>query len=838
MAEEINKVTKRGWKRLLPIFGVRSDVAEETADGNVGPNSMVVPSGTFSTKELGHLPGFIKKDNKANVKDLEKAFEKTSSNIAKHSADINAFKALTPEIDKARSILIPSIMSPNDVQIGNINIIVDDPSMDKAVATKLGEMLTEYFNGELRLGTNIARWAENALFKHGAQPVLILQKKPLTLMSDVLELEAELAKKGERLTIGVENLEHLDFNVDDIDASFESFNISETITNEAGYVTELTDELRLQFADDLEGTGISAEKLATKASEQTAKLLDGSKDIISFSTDYRSLVAPKDKKSELTKGLQKRINESIYGEEGSRMFVASDEGDVSEGDHPALVPLPAEAVIPVAIPGSPEEHIGYFILSDVLGNPIKSVMSADEQQAACSKEIMSGGVNLIYGGSFNHSALTKQKEFDTASSVFGVVVKKMLEGKLRDNGLEGITVDQHQAIMTTMFHRLIRKAKMRIIFVPAPLLAYYAFDYRPDGTGKTMLEDNEFLFTLRNTLVVAKVMSALKNAIERTRIEFNVGEQANNVDQVMEVIKSSFVDKRMPKFSNNPVTSARNLVEQSVSILPQGLRGMENFNVTTEPTQSGTSSPDDETMETLKNFTTLSMKVPPAALNELGENEYSRSVATTNLFFSNEIRMMQMIVNDITTPMVRMYTQSSKSLITKIIDILKLDDTKVSKKEAKTGDPEGTVVDDKDGSTSDNVMERVFAVINNVRTTLPSPAVAANKAQFEEMREIIEIVDTLVEKLYDEELIGIDDSKMKDAYMAMRAYVRQCVLREMAAKMGPHGSINIPGMDEIDPMEIGNFQLNVKNLQKQFDHIQEALKAPGAEDDEDGYGGY
>ena len=62
----------------------------------------------------------------------------------------------------------------------------------------------------------------------------------------------------------------------------------------------------------------------------------------------------------------------------------------------------------------------------------------------------------------------------------------------------------------------------------------------------------------------------------------------------------------------------------------------------------------------------LYLDVPPSAYNLLNENEFSRSVATNNLFFSRVISSYQRPVCEHVSSHVRTYTHMSETLKTKI----------------------------------------------------------------------------------------------------------------------------------------------------------------------------
>lgn len=843
MADDLKNDAVRSWKRIFTLFGVSRETPTQLQPAPSRDFSAPLPAGAFSDQELNYLPGFsVEKPQNTKIQNIERYLGSTSENIAKTTRELQRFKVLTPEINKAKMVLVPTIMSPNDVQTDSITITVGTEELEPEVIAELNDELTDYFNDGLKLSNKVTDWIGEALFETGAKPVLILPKGPIKLLTQAMMLEEELAKRGEVLGVGFEYLDPSNYKVVEEENLFVS---SESFINDPTLDLDIEDVLYGQFNDILNGENGKKVKPAIEAMVKATKenkknIVERAQDIFTFTTDYRSIVSSKKTTGEKLKSLNKKISESLYGANGGRIFISSDEEHLSDGDHPTLIPMPAEAVIPVCIPGDPSAHIGYFILTDNLGNPLDMTGTGEangpynsetSRSKTCSTNAtLREGTTIIYGGKFNGSSeLSENDQFEAASHIFGITVRKMLENKLRDNDLEGMTIHQHQAVTTTLFQRLIRRAKVKIVFVPATMMAYYAFDYRKDGTGKSLLEESSFLISLRNTMVIANVLTAIKNSTDRTRIEFNVGNQATNVEQLMEVLRDMYVSKRMLNFEHDPLTVARDLIQNSIQMVPKGLRGLEELEVSTENTGGSVSTqPDTDMMEKLSELVTLSMGIPPSALNRLSEDEYSRSIATTNLFFANEIRIKQRVVCDTTTQLVRQYTLSSKPLMEKIINLLRLSGETSEDTASSTDDTvTSTNINDHSNNKLEKVEELLYEVINSIEVKLPTPNIAATKAQYEELREAVDAIDSLVNKLFDEETIAIDDNEAKEAYNAMKGYVRQEVLRRVASELGPHGAIDIPSINSIDQDEIIDYNQAILNLKKGIASMKKNLDKQG-----------
>lgn len=833
MSDENNEnVAKRGLKRLLSIFGVQgSEVTSNMPDITDDENQYIF-AGTFSETELQKLPG-SKADGKPNtsIRDLGSHFDHTSSNIRNKMSQARSYKTMTPEIKKARSIYIPSIMSPNDIQTGHISVSVSIPELSEDANQKLTNFLNIYFNDDLKLGDKIPDWIGDALFETGASPVLILPKGAIKLLSETTDLEKHYQEMGKELEIGQEGMKGKTIELyssvstelfPDTDPSTEVLDLKTLIkqfdnpdTTKLEHYNEVQVALE-HFLSNIDQKDnqpkISQEAFVNTSIKGVHSIINKNKDGFTFSRDYRAIIDPKDKIKKVNKKLEDDIKQSLFGDKDNKLFVMSNEEEVAEDDHPSIMELPTESVIPVTVPGARKDHIGYFIVVDEFGNPINS---GSEEEQSCDNNgsgVIQSGAKSVFASQFG-GQLTDAQRYEAASLVFGITVRKMLENKLNNNGVTGITLDQHQAITNTLFQRLMNKQKVRVVFVPSNMIAYYAFEFREDGTGKSLLEDASFILALRNTLMISNVMAGIKNSTDYKKIEFDVGDQATNLEQIMAMVQDMYINKKMLRFDHNPMTTTRDLIQRSISIVPKGIKGLGSLDVISDNQSTGVVEPDSNTLETLTDQIITFLGVPYAALNELGESEFSRSVATTNLFFSNEIRSKQKITCEVTEKLVKQYTQSSASLMGKIADLV----TESSADKPKT--------------EVDSVKALLIKIINNIKVTLPPPSISVDKAHFAELREAVDIMDTMVEKLFSDEMVTAEDSRARDMLSAIRANIKQKILRDVLIRMGSHHTIDIPTLTDIDPSEVIDLNQVLLNLRAGIKQMEEIA----AKDDEDIY---
>jgi len=256
---------------------------------------------------------------------------------------------------------------------------------------------------------------------------------------------------------------------------------------------------------------------------------------------------------------------------------------------------------------------------------------------------------------------------------------------------------------------------------------------------------------------------------------------------------------------------SRDIVANSLVIVPKNIPGLEHsLDVTTERRGSEAQAVDDTLMEKLSNMVPLGLGIPPSALNQLNEDEYSRSVATNNLFFANSIRKLQRTCvkhSDKFAKLVAKYSTYLQDGIKKI-----LSENEVTGEDSKSN---------------------ITAVIANITVALANPNIVATKAQYEELKEFMEVIETLVTKIFPDELfVDGDDSSKKEIMGTLRAHVTAKLLKDYINAVGMQNLIEVPAFDEIDLDKIADVQQLLTNIKKGVDNLKNVLSK---DDDDDGY---
>ena len=763
--------------------------------------------------------------------------------------DLKSIYQLNPELLQVDRILVSSIISPNDLQTDALSIIVDNELLSQSSKTKLSKLLTDHFNTNLDLSTKLPQWISNALVKYGSQPVLILPPSNVRALYQIDKAETNIKINPTRNRAAISpTTESFDIFIPTVETIVQQPNHKATklvsiepdfmITCEAAVNDKLSDSIKAicksinKNSTALSYTEEAALHEITKGAIAQIEELSKQNNSIKISTDISEI---KNKKAQYGSVLKDELDRLIDDyfittDTGKNIFSVNDTVErTAPTDSPSFIELPAESVAPVHIPGSPKDHIGYFILLDMNGSPITTSsctnLMSQRSLTDLSKEATYGVPTVIY----RSSGYGLSQRYDATSAVFSTTIKRMMEKKLGQFGLSGAEIEHSSSFINCLFYNFMQKRETELIFIPSSLMTYYAYSYRDDGTGKSILEDVFFIYALRSSLLTAKTMSAIRNATDKTKISFDAKDDVN-VLQTIDDLTELYVSKQTTNISVDPASILHDITNKSVYIEPANIMGLDNFKVSVEQTAENHASPDDALIDKLGDLGLSGIGVPPAALNQLAEQEYAASVATTNLFFANQNRCYQKITNILTTKLVRQYLRYDQVLQNQIYDILLECNEKVLMKDTSTDQAqivgaessENEVPKDTNPEIDKELALRL--ILSSVTTQLPPTIIAANRSHMKEISEFKQSVQDILDGLYPDDLVaGPAGNDLRPILSAMRAKAKQKLTREFIETIGFQGATDIPHLEDIDSAELEKIVQLLAVISKGLDAQSQAL---------------
>jgi hypothetical protein len=759
--------------RLLTLFNIFTQQSHPQMAIEIQPPER---RQIFEDRELMLLRKTTKPDRTNTTTqfgNLQKHLKTTSENISEMIESNESFMTMLPEADKARTIYVSSIMSPVDMCSRTLSVDVDADGLDETKTAEVIELLNTYVNTELALGENLHAWIGDAMYKKGATPVVVIPKAATRELCDNIDTPNANAARPAN-DVGFEALF-------DLTPGYLTQSTGATL----GVVAGLEDLLDEYKGHELLKNNATATTTLNTTLNSLVKSVSGQ---ITITLDHTKITPAMEAVDNVADAIDKKLKggNGLHKIAGTTTFTINSRSKLKKNDEPTILRLPTSSVIPVSVPGSPECKLGFFVVVDATGNPINADVPTSREQGAAQTELMKmfqGGGNAM----FTDSAVSQRAEI--ATDVFDILVQHILSDSMKGLGVNGFNILNNSELSVAVFSKALAKNKVSFIFVPASNMAYYAFAFRNDGTGKTLLEDASTLIALRTACIIAKVVSLVDSAKDRRRIEYSLPDsQATNVEQLNGILERLYVDKHMFRPTHNTSTIFRDIAANSLSVVPKEFEGLKDFTISTETTQNQLGRVDNELEDMLTRMITLFFRVPAAAIDDVHEKDFSRSVATSNLLFSNDVKLAQTIACAESEIIVKAALRNSRSMRDKLRELLK--------------DVVATNTATKDNTEEfDGVQVLIDQIIDSLTLTLPSPRVSPDKTQLTELSENMRLIEEVIQAMWSDDLILNDDPKVRASMVAYKQFLKQTRIRELIATSGNKTISDIATYDDTPALD-------------------------------------
>lgn len=893
-----DSIVVRGWKRLRHLLGIAfgSDMPEPKRQTPINLYA-------YGRDEMKYLAGFLGQNtsmpgasyDRAQYSSITEYLANAVNNAATWEREARTSNILTPEIPIAKEIMVSSIMSPIDLQTDKVNIIVDGSTLPPVVEEKVSEKITEFMNKEVNLSRHMSRGIGESLYGPGAVPILVLPQSNIYVMRKLADIDLEkngikprdLVKgiaptsrpntaktitSGEELGVFGEqglkpSFESLSFGESDETVKLAMERMEDAICREALFSFE-----EMKMIPVGEGKGQTKDLKVPKQSEvvvNTDKLKASVKELmknglnyIRFSTDPNVVGFHGGSLQNKIDKMQADIDKHLVQLGGMTSPILQLSADTVEDNEdsnnvkdeaPAILELPYQSVIPVIIPGAPSQHIGYFIAVNEWGDPV-TPENRDINNFYSNSRIMEANLQANLGVPSDlvaNNEMTGTQRFKATSVLFGIMLRNFMTKKLEEYGLGGTKLEQHEMITACLFRNLLDQKKIGLVFVPEPMLTYFSYDHHDDGTGKPLIEDIRMIIGLRTTLITAGVMAAAENSIDQKIITINVDDKNANFAQLMEQVRNGFIEKRVMRFDTNPFNITRQIAARSITLVPQGVRGLpDNLSVQTDHRSAGSIQPDNPLLDQLNQWMIQALKVPASAMTQTSEADFARSVVTTNLCFNNRVKIYQFETNRLGTKLVRAYMKYSTALQEQILDVLKQsyhdseekdkNDPKPSqedqaysedqKKEMREKadklrkkDTEPHESDVKIKMSDKKPAEQLYDIMMHTFVKLPEPRIVVDKAQYEEITNFADAIDRVTNSIYSDELLTESDQHYSSTFRAVKAVVKETLLRSYIKKTGVASAFDLPDLRDVDTDVLDNLFFRMMNIEKGLRTIRDKV---------------
>ena len=344
-------------------------------------------------------------------------------------------------------------------------------------------------------------------------------------------------------------------------------------------------------------------------------------------------------------------------------------------DDPCLeLKLPVTSTVVVHAPNNPEKHVGYFVLLDSNYMPVDTVSSS---KIPDPKSALETRVSSYLIERSKEAIADKEKPVPTIKNleeIYTSIVTETIENRLADSKYSGMSVvsSDVQVMANLMFMRALKNNKSVVMFIPADLVTYFAFEYRDNGTGISMLEKNSTLYSIRAILLFTRLVANSANSIPSTRVEVELDEH----DPDPESTKAMITSKLLAGARNKLPLGASKISDISEWAALQGITidvkhpNLPNINISKEDTSGDRNTPDTDFEESIRDQTIMGLGLTPDLIEDSGRSDLATRIVSRNILLAKRVSKLQKKLCKHTTKYVKSILRTDNRLRNGIKEII------------------------------------------------------------------------------------------------------------------------------------------------------------------------
>ena len=819
--------------------------------------------------------------------------QRISDMTANDVSDAQSIFQLLPETELAMQILVSSILAPKDLVTTRVNFSLEPNRFNSELAGSMLNVVTEHFEKIYKISDILKPSLESALFLTGSYPLLILPESTIDqVINNPGRVSMEALAEDVDPTGKVRNLGFLGNPVAaaeneslKINFGLESFGV-----NGDGYDGVVTSSVpglealkpMLEIVDNPNILKMSA--LQDRVRQDRTMNLLGRRNLTALrsathSVSQEAYKEAVDQQNRVVSENTLRSSNEAYSP-GQRMGYGAPAGTQFQHNpvemirpardvhrktygHPLIMKLPSESIIPIHQPSNPEKHLGYFIMLDAMGNPVSTVSQRDfySDMANSLNPSSSMGSQLIQQAKrgMQGQATDRQSEIDEMTRIYGQFLEKELTERLRA-GIHGDTVEitGTTEVYRVMLSRAMARKQTRLLYVPAEMMVYIAFDYNKYGIGQSLLQASKVLGGIRVLSLFAETMASIKNAINRTKLGIQLDPEDPNPGQTVEFLMGEYAKTRQGSFplgATNPTDVISYLQNASVDVEVTGNTRWPEVKFEVNERASMRVKPDEQMTDSLRDRHLMAMGLTPDMVDAGAGAEFATSVVANNLLLAKRVLNYQSILEEFLRDFVKKYILADGFLMEELEKLIEENRSKLTAEQQKAhvlsekADEQRNSLRKADGEKVSNesineqlekleemgrdaiIMEFLQAIVIG----LPKPDMATVKSQMDACEDQSQAYDKVLDFWVSEEIMeakGLGGLKevMASTKVAVKADLMRKWLRDNNVLPEVHEMFN--GEDDDRPDIFKNITDHVESLGDSLLRVMyEFAKQRGQRDD-------
>lgn len=665
-----------------------------------------------------------------------------------------------PDLNLAAEIQIASILSSKDLITTALSYECNG-DIDVELRAKMISIVKTYFNDDYKFNSYLYDILYDVLYRTGSYAVSII---PESAIDDIINGVSGTKVSTESLAVASKKLLQPTGILGPIKRN-------EVVDTKFGFEALTTNHNKAPSYDDLtisfKGDSIGTIRITDNPDIIKLKGLQRAVTERAISNTYR--VANEDFDHTTLRDTDKRFYKNpLYSPAAISDIKPVELTSKPSVGRPLVQHYPSESVIPIHTPGDCKLQIGYLIILDNLGNPISKNDLINSNTAwawvngTADQKVKR---DAAYG-------LGLTRELDTATNMtvsqltnsFAELVENKVINAIK-NGVYGdaITMSRPQDVYRIMLARALAKKNTQILYIPVEQMTYFAMDYNDFGIGRSLLDKNKMISTVRTALQFATLNGSILNSTRNLEYTIELDPADREAEKTIEDIKYRVMqsyNSNIP-FTGTPDDMWAYMSNAGLSFNIQGNEFYPSTKIAVQDSSPDYKIPDQQTEEDFAKRHYRGLGLDPDLIISPDAIEFASQVTSKNLLATRRICKLQEKFNPFITQFIKTYIISDGIML----------------KELSVAIREHIGVDNKQPGL---IGKNINLFLRNLTVSIPAPDTSMLASQMEQYNGRAEALDTILETfITDESLQDTDlDIDTNRARGIVKAYLMRQWLRE------------------------------------------------------------
>lgn len=603
--------------------------------------------------------------SKPRVNVARHTLDRISREISQGHMDADAIMQILSDLELVETVLVGSILSPKDLGDTDLTFTTDTTLFDSEISRLLMEPVEQYFKRDYRIDEQLDLMLRNILFRKGAHCFV-------TLPENVLD---SLINGGRRVSMERFESVHRQYTAGQPMGFLGHPDPNKRHVSMENYNTAIDNSNYLQYGDFKSNTVTVTDNFhvlkAPKISDHMRTLRIANKlERFSASMENAAIATHRFTEAEINELYQRRP-----GSQQSQVVTAPEFMSRNSVGHPLALEWPMEALMPIFPAGQPHDHKAYMAIVDQNGYPVTKDTTRDFMGE------MQLGWNKSKGGDANSELLrltreamghggtgtTSEFELNQLQETYANLIVNDFNNRMR-NGMydQDMEIALTQEVKEIMLYRNWKGKQTQLVFLPAELVTYVAFEYNERGVGQTLLAKSKMIATMRSTLLMADVVGGMRNAVGRKKVNITLDPDDVDPEKTVTDIQSQIMEsahRAFPLAAPDPTQALDYLVRSGYdfAINTNGADYAET-KVEYDDYNTNVQAGNPELQDRLRRMHIASMGIPPEKVDPMSNPDFATSIIQNDLVMSRRVKEKQKIFCNHLTKFFRTFVKYSSIL--------------------------------------------------------------------------------------------------------------------------------------------------------------------------------